>query len=127
MTMREKKISVSFIILTIVFFLILLLFTWILHDVQDNQTHIEALAKDNASLAKTNRILIRENHARLVEIQDSRVESCKKTYEGISNVFKPFFPPPPQTAEQKAQLEKFNTTVAKLKNGCSKQVNSPKE
>lgn len=68
------------------------------------------------------RNLGKENKHRIFEIQDSRVESCKGTYRGIREVFKPFFPAAPRTKEQQADLDKFNRTIAHLQKGCVKQT-----
>ena len=121
---RTKSTIAAFVMLTITFLLVLISFSWILTDVQNSQESIEDLTKENHRLAQVNRLLIRENHLRISEIQDSRVESCKKTYTGISDVFRPFFPKEPLTDAQRERLEQFNTTIVGLKNGCNRQVHS---
>src|SRR5215212_4674166 len=58
----------------------------------------------------------------VVSLQRSRVESCQRTYDGIHQVFKPFFrPPSEQTAQQKEDQAKFLATIARLKKGCEHQ------
>lgn len=90
----NRKIRRAFIILTIIFFLILCGF---------------------AAVALANR-------HRVDEIQDSRVKSCQTTYDGIREVFTPFFPDPPRTPEQIDNLNKFNDTIDKLRNRCEVQT-----
>jgi len=105
---RMRPIRIAFIVLTIVFFAILLGFSWVIHDVKHNSGSIKTL--------------VSENSTRIGDIQRSRIESCQKTYEGIREVFKPFFPNPPRTQKQIDNLEKFNTTINTLKKACDKQT-----
>ena len=57
------------------------------------------------------------------DIQKSRLTSCIQTYEGIREVFKPFFRPSKQrTDKEKRDIAKFNKTVNDLKAKCSQQV-----
>lgn len=76
----------------------------------------------SSSTADASHALIIENQQRIADIQKSRVASCEQTYEGIRQVFKPFFPPPPRSAAQQADLDKFNRTIAKRKAQCVKQT-----
>lgn len=63
------------------------------------------------------------NHARINDIQASRIESCRHTYEGIREVFRPFFPPRGhRTKRQRHQVTKFNHQVDRLKRGCVAQT-----
>lgn len=69
---------------------------------------------------------IRDNRKQTNDIQESRLHGCKQTYEGIREVFRPFFlPAKKQTPEQKADQAKFNRTVDGLIARCSKQVRTP--
>jgi hypothetical protein len=103
-----RPIKISFIIMIIVFFLILVGFGKVVADLQDNSHRIG--------------VLVVENSNRIKEIQKSRLESCERTYNGIREVFLPFFPHPPRTHRQKADLKKFNTTINKLVKACVKQT-----
>src|SRR3954469_9456779 len=64
------------------------------------------------------RSLGRENKNRIRDIQKSRIDSCIKTYRSIHEVFEPFFPPPPRTKKQQIMLDKFNTKIITLMQGC---------
>ncbi len=110
-----RPIKLSFIILTVVFFLVLGGFAWVVHDVKTNSGHIRVLLVQNASLAH-------ENSDRITDIQQSRIESCERTYEGIREVFRPFFPKHPTNQRQIDNVETFNTTINNLKKACTKQT-----
>lgn len=70
-----------------------------------------------------NRELIRANQARTAEIQEARLSSCRQTYEGIREVFRPFFPPAAhRTAEQRRDVRKFNQTIDRRKAQCGRQT-----
>lgn len=106
---KVKKIKsfpfvITIIIISIIFFVILVAFSWLVIKSQN---------------------LADENKNRITDIQHSRIESCKQNYEGIKEVFKPFFPPPPRTQEQQDNLDKFNATILRLKNNCIKQTKAP--
>jgi hypothetical protein len=107
---RARRISAAFVVLTLIFLAVLIGFGIVIHNVQNNSSKIKGLVVEN-----TNRI-----H----DIQRSRVESCQRTYEGIRQVFKPFFPDPPRTQKQIDDLEKFNTLINKLKNKCDQQTHT---
>lgn len=96
----------AFIIMTLLFLGTLAGFAWVVTNVGD---------------------LAKENDNRITDIQTSRLESCISTYEGIREVFKPFFPPPPRTKQQQADLDKFNKTINDLKLKCRKQVKPKNE
>lgn len=105
---RLAPIVWAFIALTVIFFGTCVGFAWVVHDVNDNSDQLTAL--------------VAENQQRIADIQAARIESCTKTYEGIREVFSPFFPKPLLTQQQLNNLEKFNTTIANLKLGCVKQT-----
>lgn len=71
--------------------------------------------------AAENRALAVENRTRIHDIQDARLSSCRQTYEGIREVFKPFFPANPNPAQRK-DLYTFNTTINGLKANCVNQT-----
>jgi hypothetical protein len=63
------------------------------------------------------------NSHRISDIQQSRLVSCQRTYEGIREVFSPFFlPANKETPKQAENRHKFNTTINRLKEGCSHQT-----
>lgn len=103
-----KKIKIAFGILTLIFFAILIGFAWVVSDIH--------------RISEQNQVLIEENNARVTEIQESRTSSCRQTYEGIRQVFKPFFPPPPRTKEQQDSLDLFNETIDGFVAGCTEQT-----
>lgn len=60
---------------------------------------------------------------RVAEIQHSRIVSCRQTYEGVRQVFLPFFPPrKDRTKDQRYLVRKLNTTVDRLKDRCRQQT-----
>jgi hypothetical protein len=61
------------------------------------------------------------NNQRIADIQSARLSSCERTYEGIREVFRPLFPAHP-TPRQRTDLETFNTTIDRLRDGCAKQT-----
>jgi hypothetical protein len=101
---RAKPIKYSFIVLTVIFVIILIGFAKVVHDVQRNSGNIKTLVHENAQ--------------RITDVQTSRVESCKTTYDGIRKVFKPFFPAHPTNKQQIENLEKFNTIINGLIKKC---------
>jgi hypothetical protein len=103
-----RPVSLSFIALTIIFFLVLLGFGIVVHNVQHNGHSINSLVKENSN--------------RIKEIQKSRVDSCEQTYKGIREVFKPFFPKHPKSHREIENLDKFNTTIDNLIKACVKQT-----
>lgn len=104
----SRPVKVAFLIITLIFFLTVAGFAWIVTDVGNNSEQV--------------RTLIHENNERIEDIQESRTASCRDTYSGIYEVFRPFFPPVPRTPEQDANLEKFNDTIERLREGCTKQT-----
>jgi hypothetical protein len=112
---HSKRIKLSFILLTLLFFAIIAGFTWVLLDVRD-------LSSKTAALTKVSVRLTIENTKRINEIQKSRKFSCKQTYRGVRNVFRPFFPKRPHTSEQERTIRKFNRTVDTLVAGCESQT-----
>jgi hypothetical protein len=72
-------------------FAVLVGFGKVVADLQDNSHRIG--------------VLVVENSNRIKEIQKSRLESCKRTYNGIREVFLPFFPPPPKNSQAKSRSQ----------------------
>jgi hypothetical protein len=57
------------------------------------------------------------------EIQRQRITSCKHTYEGVREIFRPFFrPAPARTTKERHDIRKFNRIVDQLKAQCDKQI-----
>lgn len=119
---KASHIKVSFIVLTLLFFLTLGGFAWVITDIRDLSNDTATLSKKTAALSKATAHLALENSRRISEIQASRVESCKKTYGRVGEIFKPFFPPKPRTKEQQAQIDKFQNTINSLQRHCSEQT-----
>lgn len=61
------------------------------------------------------------NQHRVNDIQQSRVESCKRTYQSFKDVFKPFVSKHP-TEVERARLQAFNALLDSKIQGCDKQV-----
>lgn len=116
-----RSIKIAFVIVTLIFFVTALAFSWLVIDVRNLNTNHEQIANDN-------RELISENEDRIVDIQASRIESCQRTYEGIREVFQPLLPPESErTEKQKENLKKFNDKIDELKSNCPKQTQPKKE
>lgn len=107
-------IRVAFLLLTLIFVLSLIGFLWLLKSTHD-------LAEDNAALGKVNSVLILESAKREKEDRENAINSCRRNIEGIRLVFKPLFPSPPQTLEQRVIIGKFNSRINFLKNRCSQE------
>jgi hypothetical protein len=126
MLMEEERelqipvpVKIAFIIITILFFATLLGFSFVIHD-------LRVVSSKNLELSAKNEILNQENKKRINDIQNSRVETCESVYDGIYKVFIPFFPAPPRTKRQLDILEKFNSTINRLKLKCTHLVNPGK-
>jgi len=61
------------------------------------------------------------DRGRRADIQASRVSSCQMTYEGVREVFRPFFPVH-RTAKQERDVKRFNATINRLKRRCVEQT-----
>ena len=111
---RVRTIKRAFIALTVLFFLVLTGFAWLLVDVR-------SLSQKNADLTRTTALLTLENTKRINEIQDSRTQSCRDTYSSFDKVFEPFFPPV-RTKKERAMIAKFEKLVKTLKKSCPEQT-----
>lgn len=58
----------------------------------------------------------------LLWVQAGRLSSCRRTYEGVRQVFQPFLTPPPAKGKPKRDYETFNRRVDALKAQCSRQI-----
>ena len=64
-----------------------------------------------------------ENRDLIRQIQEQRVVSCERTYEGVREVFAPFMVPELiTTPEQLQRVRTFNDTIDGLKNRCHGQT-----
>lgn len=87
--------------------------------ITENKQRITELRRQDMQLQRQSTQLRRQD----TEIQESRILLCRQTYEGIREVFRPFFPPKKgRTAEQQKDLDKFNNTVDDLKTKCDKGI-----
>lgn len=72
------------------------------------------------------RTLVQQNKERITDVQISRFQSCKETYESFHQVLDPFFPPSKKrTAEQQRDFTKFNRIIKKKIAQCRAQVTPP--
>jgi hypothetical protein len=114
---HAKKIKLSFVLLTLLFLLVLGGFAWLLIDIRDVSNRTAKVSAQTAILSKATAHLTLENTKRIGDIQESRNYSCKQTYKGVRQVFRPFF-----TRSSKAIVQKFNRTIDTLVAGCQTQV-----
>jgi hypothetical protein len=112
---HAKRIKLSFVLLTCLFFLIVAGFMWLLLDIRD-------ISRKTAILSTATAHLTLENTKRINEIQASRTASCRQTYRGVRNVFRPFFPKHPSDKKQARTIRKFNGTIDALVAGCESQT-----
>ena len=113
---RMTKVNRAFLVLTILFFVILVSFMILLNNVR----HISAKA---VALSKENKTLLRENNERIKEEKRAAIVSCKHTYSGIRDVFEIFFPIGP-SKEEKKNIDKFNNRIDDLQRACDKSADN---
>lgn len=123
---KASHIKTSFVALTILFFLTLTGFGWVLNDLSEQSKKTKKLADTTATLSKRTAHLTKENSKRISEIQASRISSCKTTYLSYPLVFKPFLPKKPYTPQDKILLKKFRSRVAYLVHRCEIQTKPKK-
>lgn len=116
----SNGVKIAFIIVTLIFFLTVCGFAWMVIRVQN-------LSEDTRDLVQTKAQLITANSNRIKEIQQTRVDNCKANYSGVRKVFRPFFPKKPRTLKQQADLDRFNRTIDGLKKDCKKPIKKPKK
>lgn len=72
------------------------------------------------------RHLAHQNRDRIIDIQRSRLESCKTTYHSFHAVFDPFFPPKgKRNAKQRHDIKQFDAIIAKKIQRCEDQITPP--
>ena len=118
---RVRTIKLAFTILTILFFLTLVGFAWVLNDVQSLTQKTANLTKANGRITRTTAHLTVENSKRIKEIQISRASSCRQTYRGVRKVVEKLLPKHP-TPVQKANTQKFEGIIHNLIEGCKAQT-----
>lgn len=104
----SRTIKRAFFVITLIFFLILAGFAWVVHDIRE--------------LSRQTKVLVLENQKRISEIQDSRVDSCKSSYDGIYDVFVEFFPEHPRSKKEQESVDKFTNKIKVLRDNCAKQT-----
>lgn len=107
---RMKLIDRVFILLTILFFAILISFMLVLIGERHLAHKAVALSRENA------RLLV-ENNERIKIDQQNMIISCKHTYSGIKDVFEIFYPLKP-SEQQKRDLKRFNDRIIELQQRC---------
>lgn len=70
--------------------------------------------------AQTN-AAVRNRNERIAQIQAARVESCRRTYEGVRQIFQPFLHPDGDPRRNR-DIRQFNQRIDSLKNGCGRQT-----
>lgn len=112
---RKRIIIAAFVIMVLIFVTILIGFAIVVTNIRD-------VSKDANHNAEETVLLAKENTNRIREIQESRIESCKRTYQGIREVIQSFYPPPPRTQIEQNQINDFESTVVRLRQGCFTQT-----
>lgn len=75
---------------------------------------------------RENRTLAQQNRDRITDIQESRLASCKSTYQSFHAVFDPFFPPKGhRNAKQRSDIKKFNKIITAKVATCRRQITPP--
>lgn len=116
---NSRRVRRSFIILTVVFFIILLGFLRLFQVTHDLAENSKTIAEQSNVIAEANRELIQANQ-RLIKTNNERtIFICRRSLEGIRQTFKPFFPPEPRNALMREVISKFNTRINLLKRQCS--------
>lgn len=80
-------------------------------------------AREQSSAQKNN---VMQNQQRIADIQKSRTDSCRASYESIREVFTQFFPKNP-TRQQRRDRIKFDNKIDELKKRCVRQTDPNNE
>jgi hypothetical protein len=110
----------------LLFLFITILMFGLAYQVNQNR-HRASEAHANAAAARSN---ARDLHAAQqiiletqTKIQQSRIASCQQTYRSFREILGPFATPrAKQTAQQRAQVDRFNRIIAAKIKGCVKQT-----
>jgi hypothetical protein len=110
---RNRRVRRAFIVLTVLFFLVLVSFMILLINVR----HVSQRSLRNSSVAKE---LTRENKARIIHDRVVRVKRCKEVFTGIDQVFEIFIPKTVKTVQQQHDIDKFRNRIRELKKACER-------
>ena len=70
---------------------------------------------------------LQQNQNRVSDLQAARVASCVQTYNGVRQVFKPFFRTKSvRTAKEQRNIDKFNRRINQLIASCPEQTKASK-
>ena len=107
---RMKLIDRVFILLTILFFAILISFMIVLV----NERHLSHKAVE---LSRENAELVEQNQHQINIDRQNMIISCRHAYSGIKEVFEIFFPLKP-SKQQARDLKRFNNRIKELQLRC---------
>jgi hypothetical protein len=108
------SVKVAFVLLTILFFAILVSFMVLLVQVRHVSHRAVQIAQDNATL-------LAENQQRIADDRKNKITQCKKVYSGVKDVFEIFFPKHANSRD-KANIKKFNRRIDVLQTTCEKSL-----
>jgi hypothetical protein len=108
---RMRLIDRAFLLLTALFFAILISFMVLLINVRDISHKAVRLSNQNA-------ILLKENDKRIKQDKIAVIAACKHTYSGIKDVFEIYFPKHTTSAKQERDIKRFNARIEELKLAC---------
>ena len=66
-------------------------------------------------------LVVSGNRDRVQDIQQARVDSCRRTYEGVREIFLPFLHPD-EDPKVNRNIRQFNERVDRLKARCGQQT-----
>jgi hypothetical protein len=119
MTVSKKEydktmtsVKVAFVLLTLLFFAILISFMVLL-------VQVRHVSHNAVHISRNNSILLSENRKRIINDQRNKIVQCKHVYSGVKEVFEIFFPKNAKGRERK-NIEKFNDRINELKASCDK-------
>jgi len=112
--MQHWKAAGAFTLLAISFVLAVGWGTHLSHEVNN---------KNRERIADVQR-LGHQNHLLILRIQQGRLESCRRTYEGIRQAFQPFFKRSRLTAEGRRDVRRFNLRINVLQAQCPAQIHA---
>lgn len=113
-TVQRWEISLAFLVLCISFVAAIAWGTHLSHEVND---------KNHQRLADVQR-LGHQNHQLILRIQQGRLESCRRTYEGIRQAFQPFFARSRLSPEGRRDVRTFNRRINALQAQCPAQIHA---
>lgn len=105
-----KWIPIAFIIITLIFFITLVVFAKIVNDVK--------------TIASENRALLVIGNKHISEIKELELKECESRTNRVFESIKPFIPTHPQTKKQIKEIDTFNSAVIKFTNECKNEERS---